>query len=151
MNVKKLLISSTIFLVLSIICASFFENDPKESFLNTVYTISGIMFSIGMGVLCTLNPDKIKNDVYYRAIKENVISVRNSYITYFSLISAFYLIFQLYPVLRLDLFTIKDIVITMKISYVAILLNILGILYFIANFIEIQRLGFEISDKTRQH
>ncbi len=83
MNVRKLLISSTIFLVLSIICASFFENDPKESFLNTVYTISGIMFSIGMGVLCTLNPDKVKNDVYYRGIKENVISVRNSYIVFF--------------------------------------------------------------------
>lgn len=136
-------------MVLSIICASFFPNDPKESFLNTVYTISGIMFSIGMGVLCTLNPDKVKNDVYYCNIKENVISVRNSYIVYFTLISAVYLIFQLYPTAKLELFTIKSLVITMKISYVAITLNILGILYFIANFIQIQKLGFEISDKTR--
>lgn len=149
MNVRKLLISSTIFLVLSIICASFFEHDPKESFLNTVYTISGIMFSIGMGVLCTLNPDKVKNDVYYRGIKENVISVRNSYIVYFFLISIVYLFFQLNPNAKLELFTIKDIEIIVKISYVAITLNILGILYFIANFIQIQKLGFEISDKTR--
>lgn len=107
------------------------------------------MFSIGMGVLCTLNPDKVKNDVYYCNIKENVISVRNSYIVYFTLISAVYLIFQLYPTAKLELFTIKSLVITMKISYVAITLNILGILYFIANFIQIQKLGFEISDKTR--
>ncbi|MEG2262942.1 MAG: hypothetical protein RSC68_01050 [Acinetobacter sp.] len=117
--------------------------------MNTVYTISGIMFSIGMGVLCTLNPDKVKNNIYYQEIKNNIIDVRNSYIAYFVLISTVYLVFQLYPAAKIDLYQIKNFVITAKVSYAVIALNILGILYFIANFIEIQRLGFEISDKTR--
>jgi uncharacterized membrane protein len=107
------------------------------------------MFSIGMGVLCTLNPDKVKNNSYYERIKDNIIAVRNSYIAYFALISTVYLIFQLYPAAKIDLFQIRGFVITAKVSYAVLTLNILGILYFIANFIQIQRLGFEISDKTR--
>ncbi|HBI1354367.1 TPA: hypothetical protein JI406_RS17485, partial [Acinetobacter baumannii] len=97
MNVNKLLGNVSLFLVISVAVASATSKVPNPSFLNTIYTVSGIMFSIGMGVLCTLNPDKVKNDSIYKAIKSNILDVRNSYLAYFFIISFIYLIYQIYP------------------------------------------------------
>lgn len=148
MNVKKLLVNVSLFLVISVAVASATSRIPSASFLNTLYTVSGIMFSIGMGVLCTLNPDKVKNDGYYKAIKANVIAVRDSYLVYFFIISIMYLIYQIYP----DANFIKGFggrQITFDLAFATMFLNILGILYFIANFMQIQKLGLDISDRTR--
>lgn len=149
MNVKKLLVNVSLFLVISIAVASFTSKIPNSSFLNTVYTVSGIMFSIGMGVLCTLNPDKVKNDTYYNAIKANVLVVRDSYLVYFFIISTIYLIYQIYPEANL----VKNfgrLHITFDLAFATLFLNILGILYFISNFIQIQKLGLDISDRVRE-
>lgn len=149
MNARKLLVNVSLFLVISIAVASATSKIPSTSFLNTVYTVSGIMFSIGMGVLCTLNPDKVKNDTYYKAIKANVLDVRDSYLIYFFIISFVYLIYQIYPeanfIKRFDQFQI-----TLNLAFSTLFINILGILYFIANFMQIQKLGFDISDRVRE-
>ncbi|XZW72940.1 hypothetical protein ACT4W3_04320 [Acinetobacter baumannii] len=145
MNVNKLLGNVSLFLVISVAVASATSKVPNPSFLNTIYTVSGIMFSIGMGVLCTLNPDKVKNDSIYKAIKSNILDVRNSYLAYFFIISFIYLIYQIYP----DLNYVKviwKIKITLDLACATLFLNILGILYFISNFIQIQKLGMDISD-----
>lgn len=148
MNIRKLLINLLLFIVISIIAASVASKKPEPAFLNTVFTISGIMFSIGMGVLSTLSPDRIKNENFYKAIQKNIISVRNSYLLYFGIIALTYLAYQMYPDVKLSL-NIKKIEIILSLDFAAISLSILGILYFIMNFIEIQRLNFDISDKTR--
>lgn len=148
MNVNKLLVNVSLFLVISIAVASFTSKVPNTSFLNTIYTVSGIMFSIGMGILCTLNPDKVKNDAFYKSIKSNVLAVRDSYLVYFFIISSVYLIYQIYPNAKF-VKSIYQVQITFDLAYVATFLNILGILYFIANFVKIQKLGLEISDAVR--
>ena len=102
-----------------------------------------------MGVLCTLNPDKVKNDVYYKAIKANVLAVRDSYLVYFFIISIVYLIYQIYP----DANLIKNfgkVQITLDLAFATMFLNILGILYFISNFMQIQKLGLDTSDRVRE-
>ncbi|HGU9767166.1 TPA: hypothetical protein ACNFOO_002666 [Acinetobacter baumannii] len=149
MNLNKLLGNVSLFLVISVAVASATSKVPNTSFLNTIYTVSGIMFSIGMGVLCTLNPDKVKNDSIYKAIKSNILDVRNSYLAYFFIISFIYLIYQIYP----DLNYVKviwKIKITLDLACATLFLNILGILYFISNFIQIQKLGMDISDRVRE-
>ncbi|RPE30816.1 hypothetical protein EC846_1517 [Acinetobacter sp. BIGb0102] len=149
MNVKKLLVNVSLFLVISVAVASATSKVPNTSFLNTIYTVSGIMFSIGMGVLCTLNPEKVKNEIYYIAIKENVLAVRDSYLMYFFILSFIYLLYQIHP----DANFVKDfwkVHIKLDIAYATLFLNILGILYFIANFMQIQKLGFDISDRVRE-
>ncbi|MGN6937885.1 hypothetical protein ACTHSK_03360 [Neisseria sp. P0012.S006] len=153
-NYKKHGIIIFVFIVLSIIFSSLIkEKKTIDSFMNTIYTISGIMFSIGMGILCTTNPDKIKNIQIYMQVKESILSVRNNYIAYFSLISFCYLFYQVFPEFYFGIFdlniAIKKVPIIFTIKYATIFLNILGILYFIFNFIEIQKLNFDISDKTR--
>ncbi|EPF6035578.1 hypothetical protein OHW45_06075 [Acinetobacter baumannii] len=149
MNVNKLLGNVSLFLVISVAVASATSKVPNPSFLNTIYTVSGIMFSIGMGVLCTLNPDKVKNDSIYTAIKSNILDVRNSYLVYFFIISFIYLIYQIYPNLNY-VKVIWKLKITLDLACATLFLNILGILYFISNFIQIQKLGMDISDRVRE-
>lgn len=149
MNARKLLVNVSLFLVISIAVASATSKIPSTSFLNTVYTVSGIMFSIGMGVLCTLNPDKVKNDVYYKAIKANVLDVRDSYLVYFFIISFIYLVYQIYPEANF-IKSFGNFQITLDLAFATLFINILGILYFIANFMQIQKLGFDISDRVRE-
>ncbi len=149
MNVKKLLVNVSLFLVISIAVASATSKIPSTSFLNTIYTVSGIMFSIGMGVLCTLNPDKVKNDAYYKAIKANVLAVRDSYLVYFFIISIIYLIYQIYPEANF-IKSFGKVQVTFDLAFATLFLNILGILYFIANFMQIQKLGLDISDRVRE-
>lgn len=148
MNVKKLLGNIILFLAISIAMASFASKPPNSALLNTIYTVSGIMFSIGMGVLCTLNPDRIKNDSFYKAIKSNLLEVRNSYLVYFFIISGMYLLYQIFPDAGLVV-KLSKISIVFNLAFAAMFLNILGILYFISNFMAIQKLGFNISDRTR--
>jgi len=149
MNVKKLLVNISLFLVISVAVASATSKIPSISFLNTIYTVSGIMFSIGMGVLCTLNPDKVKNDAYYKAIKVNVLEVRDSYLVYFFIISIMYLIYQIYPEANF-IKSFGEFQITLDLACATLFINILGILYFISNFMQIQKLGFDISDRMRE-
>lgn len=148
MNVKKLLLNVSIFLVISVAVGSLASKSPDSSLLNTIYTVAGIMFSIGMGILCTLNPDRVKNDAYYKAIKSNLLDVRNSYLVYFFIISGMYLTYQIFPTASFVV-EIRNLEIIFNLAFAAMLLNILGILYFIANFIAIQKLGLNISDQTR--
>lgn len=102
-----------------------------------------------MGVLCTLNPDKVKNDVYYKAIKGNVLDVRDSYLVYFFIISFIYLVYQIYPEANF-IKSFGRFQITFDLAFATLFINILGILYFIANFMQIQKLGFDISDRVRE-
>ena len=148
MKSKKQLLNLAVVFVISVLMSSLISRRPDGAFLNTIYTIAGIMFSIGMGLLCTLNPDKIKNQSVYFQLKSNIIDVRNIYITYFSVISAVYLAYQIFPdfSFAIEILTIK---ICFELTYLTAMLNILSILYFILNFIEMQRLNFDIYEKAR--
>lgn len=154
MNLKKILIIILFSLFLSFPLSVFIKtNLENKDFLNTIYTISGIMFSIGMGILCTINPDSIKNEEIYKAIRKNIIDIRNSYLFYFSIISLLYLILQVisntkyYLIFYIHLIKIDFVEV---LYYFSISLNIISIFYFIVNFINIQLLNFSISDEIRK-
>lgn len=143
---KKRLLVSLIGLVISMTIASITDARPNASFMNTIYTVAGIMFSIGMGIICTFNPDKIKNKAYFQSIKSNINIVRNSFLYYFALISIGFLIYQVLPSFSASA-PISDAKITFSLSlYVSILITI-SIVYFILNFLAIQKLNFDISER----
>lgn len=134
------------FLALSIFVSSIFKVRIDLTFVNTLYTVSGIMFSIGMGVICTFNPDKIKNRNFFKLVKENIIRVRNSYLFFFGLISVLYLVYLINP----NFEYIKEsnyISIRFTMSLFMLSQSILVIIFFIVNFLEIQKLNFDISER----
>lgn len=144
---KKKIILSLSFLVLSIFISSIFRVRLDSTFVNTLYTVSGIMFSIGMGVICTFNPDKIKNRYFFKLVKDNIIRLRNSYLLFFVLISVSYLIYLLDPNFEYSIILYKTINITFNMSIFILCQSILTITFFIVNFLEIQKLNFDIADR----
>ena len=143
---KKRIAVSLTALIISIIVASLTEARPNAAFMNTIYTVAGIMFSIGMGVICAFNPSKIQNRNYLTSIKNNITSVRNIFIKHFFFISIGYLIYQIYPSANYSI-NYKFLRIDFSLSLVLSAFIITSIVYFIVNFIEIQKLNFDISER----
>lgn len=104
------------------------------------------MFSIGMGVICTFNPERVRNNGYLKEIRADIADIRSSYIFFFSFSSILYLANQLFSTNK-KCFENKifDICVDLPITVVAI--SAFGIIYYIINFLEIQKLNFQITDR----
>lgn len=143
---RKIAVNLVAFL-LSILLASIVTERPNASFMNTIYTVAGIMFSIGMGIICTFSPDKVKNKDFFLSIRSNINTVRNSFIFYFSLISGGFLLYQGFPDLEWS-FAYKRFELTLSISLLTAVLIVISIVYFILNFLAIQQLNLDISERV---
>lgn len=151
MNLKKHLIWFLILLIAVTFISTICEIHPNNTeYINTIYTVSGIMFSIGMGVICSMNPSSIKNPSFYNTIRENIIGVRDTYLLYFGIITGLFFILQIIPKTKYK-WQFFSFNVSFDLSYLCIAFNLLSILYYIVNFIEIQKLNFEITDKIKQN
>lgn len=144
---KRILYINLLVLLLTILISSITQVRPDSAFLNTIYTISGIMFSIGMGVVCTFNPENIKNRKIFITIKENIISVRNSFLYFFGSVTFFYLVFLWFPNEELKYEFIRGFVLIFNVSIFVVGQIFLSIIFFIINFLTIQKLNFDIVEK----
>ena len=123
----------TISILLTVFISSLFfpeYNDEKMgNLVNTIYTISGIMFSIGMGVICTFNPSGIKNENVYSIIENNIFKVRSSFLFYFAL---------------------STILVITQAKIFTLVMSIIAIIYYIINFQAIQKLNLDIAKRIIQ-
>lgn len=143
---KKNLLISVLTIVLSICIATFSNLKVNDAFLNTIYTVSGIMFSIGMGVICTFNPERIRNNFFLREIRFDITKIRSSYIFFFSFSSALYLLNQLFSNFTFC-YENDHFKICANLPIATVALSVCGIVYYINNFLAIQKLNFQITDR----
>lgn len=148
----------TIGILLTVFISSLFfpeYNDEKMgNLVNTIYTISGIMFSIGMGVICTFNPSGIKNENIYSIIENNIFKVRSSFLFYFALSTIMVItqnIFDLSYRIEVDFdFIDIDITIILDAKIFTLVISIIAIIYYIINFQAIQKLNLDIAKRIIQ-
>lgn len=148
----------TIGILLTVFISSLFfseYNDEKMgNLVNTIYTISGIMFSIGMGVVCTFNPSGIKNENIYSIIENNIFKVRSSFLFYFALSTIMVItqnIFDLSYRIEVDFdFIDIDITIILDAKIFTLVMSIIAIIYYIINFQAIQKLNLDIAKRIIQ-
>lgn len=145
---KRILYINLTVLILTILISSITKVRPDNAFLNTIYTISGIMFSIGMGVVCTFNPQSIKNKKIFIAIKDNIINVRNSFLYFFGSVTFFYLVFLWFPNKEFKYELMQDYILVFNVSIFVVGQIFLSIIFFISNFLIIQKLNFDIVEKS---
>ncbi|WP_239496795.1 hypothetical protein [Aggregatibacter kilianii] len=117
----------------------------NQAIVPTIYTLSGIMFSIGMGIVCTFNPSPIKNKQIFQRIKVNIANVRNSFMVYFSLSTVTFLVSQMF---NRNCISVADFTIIFDPKIFALSFSLVGIIYFIINFLTIQNLIFDIAERT---
>ena len=111
--------------------------------LNTLYTVAGIMFSIGMSLSVTSNTSGVRNKTIRNRIRKNMKQVRNFFIYHFLLTSLFYIIYLYKETINIKAFTYK-------IDVLALVLIIMSIIYNIVNFIAIQRLNEQIEEAINE-
>lgn len=136
-------------LLFAVTLSLFFKWYLNDYYMNTLFNILGIMFSIAMGLLITFNLQGIKNKRFI-VLRSNIKEVRHSYIKYFAFSTLFYL---LEKYLRdkgsnLYAFSIREISITINFSLITVVILVYSIIYFIINFIAMQKLNDNLYDEV---
>ncbi|GAA5102706.1 hypothetical protein [Wohlfahrtiimonas larvae] len=152
MTKKKICILMITIAVLSLILSIWMKTD-MQFLLSTIFTINGIMFSIGLGLISSFNLQGIKNKSYLRDIRSNIANVRNSFIWLFVLSSISFILTNIFKnlitvySLNIEFTNIHIVEIDFNVSVCSLLLMSYSIAYFIYNFIEIQNLNNSIVDR----
>jgi len=108
------------------------------------------MFSVGIGLIVTFNPSGVKNKDYLRELRSNIQNIRNSFLLHFCLLSVYFIINQYVADKKHDLHIKTPIEITFSFSIFFCLLMIYSSIYFVVNFLEIQKLNNDIFDKLNK-
>ena len=149
-TVIRLLVLILISVLISSFCA---ELQPDEFFNGTIFNVSGIMFSLGLGLIVTFNLSSVKNKKYIIDIRKNLNKVRNSFIFYFGITVICYVLDKYFRdkcVLHIFIFNIKNSQIGLNCSVLFSAFMFYSIIYYIINFLNIQKLNDDIFDNTNE-
>lgn len=143
---KKIVLSSFILLVIAVITSTVWDVRPDSFFSSTIFTIAGIMFSVGIGLIVTFNPSGVKNKQYIRELRVSIMHVRNSFLMHFGLLTVYYILNQYLSDKKYELHLNYITEISFSYSIFLCLLMLYSSIFFVVNFIEIQRLNNDIFD-----
>lgn len=121
------------------------EDNMNQVIVPTIYTLSGIMFSVGMGIACTFNPSQLRNEQFFQRVKKNITNVRNTFLMYFILSTVTFLASQ---ILVRSYIPVMNFTLIFDPKILALLFSIVSLIYFIVNFLAIQKLIFDIAERA---
>lgn len=149
----KILINRFIFIfIISILAYVVFPHALDSNVLSTIYNISCILFSVGMGLIITFNLNDIKNTSYIYSIRNRINLIRDKYIQFFTIMTVLYLSNYIIPNYSFSInFPYKlnalDIDINNFMRYITLTFCLFTIFYFTINFKGVQKLKDEICDR----
>lgn len=113
--------------------------------LSTLFTVNSIMFSIGLGLIAGFKITGVKNRTYIAEIRHNVKEVRNVFIILFSLSA---LSFMISPLNERPLtLSLHGYTFSLDLLLLSALVVVYSTIYFIRNFLAIQKLNDDIFDR----
>ena len=146
-SIVKLIGGLVLCLLLSIGYSTCFKNEMlfPNSAINTIFTIIGVFFSVGMSLIIASPQVHIKNEIIKKNITDILKTVKSIYMILFLLVSALYIF-----VLNNDAeIIIKGITINVRDIFVAICLYTL--IKFVMNFNDMYNLFQSIKDEMDQN
>ena len=138
-----------LFMILStFVFSSFTGVKPDNFFLNTCFTVSAIVFSVGLSLIVTFNLTGVKNRDYIKKIRDNIHNMRNKFISYFFMVVIIYLLGNYMNINDIKIISISGFDIMFNLSTFFCMMIILSVAYFIVNFLEIQKFNEDIFDRV---
>jgi len=130
----------------------FFKEPIDNFFITTIFTVAGIMFSLGLGLIVTFKIDGVKNPSYIKDLRSNIKNVRDSFLAHFLItLGSYVLDYSLRKnQLSITILHIKEIGFPLNWSILFCLLMLYSIAYFIINFMGIQKLNDDLFDKVNK-
>ena len=150
-----LLIKRLIFvLFFSMVAYGICKHAINRDVLSTLYNVSGILFSVGMGLIIGFNFDGIKNEDYVKSIRFRLTEIRNNFIKLFTILTILYMINVVTPAettIKISLIIIHyEIDLFIFFQYFTATYLIYSFIYFTLTFIEVQKLKDDISDAVNR-
>lgn len=133
-------------IVVTIPLGSFIGQCSYDSLVSTLYTVVGIVFSVGIGFVSTFDLKDVVNKKFLTEIRLSITKTRNSFISFFALSTIILLVFQYGKDVALPIVEIRGFSIKFDIGIFTVVSLLFSILYFVYNFIDMQKLRDDITD-----
>lgn len=150
---KQITIGTVICFIIALIMPFFPDLYIGKDAISTLYTVSGIMFSIGMSLTVISNTSGVKNKNIRLDIRREMKRVRNHFIYCFSVATIIYILFisLVSDDGRLESYcSILNGIIKFKASNFLVVYMVYSIIYFTINFIAIQTLNEDIEEELNK-
>ncbi len=142
----KIICRIIVSLLLSILLSFLINYSPKETTMNVFYTVSSIMFSIGMSMVVTFSPSGVKNKKYLTKIRKGITRIRNKFFIEFIIITLLFIVFLIInDKYNYTAFLIWKV--EFDVALFVIIQTLFSMLYIVLTFLDIQKLNDEIFDK----
>ena len=129
-------------LVISILVAIFSDITIESDLYNTLFTIVGIMFSIGMSIAVTSNTSAVVNKKVRKNIREEINRIRDLFIICFTVVAFIYVLNIIFVNWTLNLCGYK----IFNLAIFQLIIQLYSIAYFVVNFKSLQNLNNQIGD-----
>ena len=135
---KKPLIYLLLSLSIAAVLAAFTSISISDSILDTIYTVSGVIFSVGMSITISPKTDRVINEKIKQSIRASYIRVRNSFFILFGFSTILYIISGVVKIEKYPMFFF----------YFSSVFILLSIAHYTYNFVRLQSLGEQIEDQV---
>lgn len=129
------------YLVLSVVIAgllsAFTELNVRDDVLNTIYTVAGVIFSVGMSIAITPKTEKVTNDNIRATIRASYLAVRNSFMYLFGMGTVLYIVAQAFEITKHPA----------SLDFLCAVFILLSVVFYVFNFVKLQKLGIEVEDQ----
>ena len=146
----KIIAQLIVAFLLSLLICNVSVYRPSAVTLNVLYTVSGILFSVGLGLIITIVPNGVRNKAYIVEIRKSINNVRNYFLVEFFVINFIYICFSSPEMAIMEFIKKEEITLKFDIVLYTGTILILSMPYFMFNFLAIQKLNNDIFDRVNQ-
>lgn len=119
--------------------------------VNTLYTVAGVIFSVGMSLIISVSTSGIKNRDAREVFRKQLKMIRSRFISIFVLLSLFFVLLPIGDNKReYDILTIQELPIKVSSSVFLASCLVMGIVYYIVNFYSISQSVYQMEDRIEQ-
>ncbi len=124
------------------------KSSVPPSVVSTLYTVVGIMFSVGIGLIVSFNLQGVRNVKFIRTVRGGLNKVRNWYIALFAISTVLFVFYEYFRPVSTVAFW--DIHFSFNLSALTSGILLYSIFYFIINFLSIQKLSYDVFDEVNK-
>jgi hypothetical protein len=138
-------------IVISIVLSLLGVN-PGAFVVSTMFTVSGIMFSLGLSLGASFNLNGVKNKIYIDKIRQNLHDITRNFIFLFAMSTFCYVVDDQLRSAgeNVQHFHLIKWNVDIDFSTTLLCLILYAIAYYIINFLELRKLNEDIFDKTNK-
>lgn len=137
---KRMLSYLLVSIALAVVFSSCLGVSLPEDVLNTLYTVAGVIFSVGMSLTISPKTENITNSTMKKTIRVSYVRIRNLFMWFFSIDTILFIIAEYDFNPRLNRFF----------DLCCCIFLLFSVAYYIFNFISLQKLGEQIEDQIHR-